>query len=56
MLGEGTPTLADTLAGLRITGHFLARDVFGAHHKPLPPARHRLYDLVADRSDQKNAG
>jgi DNA repair protein RecO (recombination protein O) len=57
MLGEGTPTLADTLAGLRITGHFLARDVFGAHHKPLPPARQRLYDLVTDRSeDQKYAG
>ena len=41
------PTPADCLAGLRLTGHFLARDVFGARHRPLPPARARLYDLLA---------
>jgi DNA repair protein RecO (recombination protein O) len=34
--------------GLRLTGHFLARDVFGARHKPLPMARQMLYDRVAD--------
>jgi DNA repair protein RecO (recombination protein O) len=38
--------------GLRLTGHFLARDVFGARHRPLPMARQMLYDrvvaLVAD--------
>jgi DNA repair protein RecO (recombination protein O) len=33
--------------GLRLTGHFLARDVFGARHKPLPMARQMLYDRVA---------
>ena len=33
--------------GLRLTGHFLARDVFGNQHRPLPPARHRLADRVA---------
>lgn len=33
--------------GLRVTGHFLARDVFGVQHKPLPPARLALYDHVA---------
>ncbi len=49
MLGENEASLADCLAGLRITGHFLARDVFGGHYKPLPPARQRLYDLVSDR-------
>jgi DNA repair protein RecO (recombination protein O) len=41
----GTP--ADWYDGLRITGHFLARDVFGVHHKPLPLARQALYDRVA---------
>ena len=33
--------------GLRLTGHFLARDVFGARHRPLPQARQMLYDRVA---------
>jgi DNA repair protein RecO (recombination protein O) len=34
--------------GLRLTGHFLARDVFGLRHRPLPQARQMLYDRVAD--------
>jgi DNA repair protein RecO (recombination protein O) len=29
---------------LRLTGHFLTRDVFGARHLPVPPARIRLQD------------
>lgn len=33
--------------GLRLTGHFLARDVFGLRHLPLPPFRQALYDRVA---------
>jgi DNA repair protein RecO (recombination protein O) len=33
--------------GLALTGHFLARAVFGLRHKPLPPARLLLYDRVA---------
>jgi DNA repair protein RecO (recombination protein O) len=33
--------------GLRLTGYFLARDVFGARHRPLPAARQMLYDRVA---------
>lgn len=32
--------------GLRLTGHFLARDVFGLRHMPLPLARQALYDRV----------
>jgi DNA repair protein RecO (recombination protein O) len=32
--------------GLRLTGHFLARDAFGLHHRPLPDARLRLYDRI----------
>ena len=34
--------------GLRLTGHFLARDVFGLRHRPLPLARQALYDRVAE--------
>lgn len=34
-------------AGLRLTGHFLERDAFGARHRPVPEARHRLADRVA---------
>ena len=33
--------------GLRITGHFLARDAFGHQHRPLPTARVMLSDRVA---------
>jgi len=38
---------ADWDAGLRLTGHFLERDAFGARHRPVPEARHRLADRVA---------
>ena len=33
--------------GLVLTGHFLARDAFGAQHRPLPLARQMLLDRVA---------
>ena len=33
--------------GLRLTGHFLTRDVFGSRHRPLPNARTMLYDRVS---------
>jgi len=33
--------------GLRLTAHFLARDAFGARHRPLPAARLMLADRVA---------
>jgi DNA repair protein RecO (recombination protein O) len=32
--------------GLKLTGHFLERDAFGHHHRPLPQARQMLYDQV----------
>jgi DNA repair protein RecO (recombination protein O) len=41
---------ADCRDGLKLTGHFLARDVFGARHRPLPPARQLLYDLLEERA------
>jgi DNA repair protein RecO (recombination protein O) len=47
LMGQGPSGPAEWLAGLRLTGHFLARDVFGLHHKPLPAARERLVDQVA---------
>lgn len=49
----------DWLDGLRLTGHFLARDAFGHHHRPLPVARQMLYDRVvalAAELEQNNAG
>ena len=45
--------------GLRLTGHFLARDAFGHRHRPLPNARLMLYDRVAAMaldSESRDAG
>lgn len=42
--------------GLRLTGHFLARDVFGLRHLPLPPARQALYDRVAMMAETESDG
>jgi DNA repair protein RecO (recombination protein O) len=61
LLDDTEPDLADMVAGLRLTGHFLERDVFGTRHRPLPTARARLYDLLLERlaaqqQEQKHAG
>jgi DNA repair protein RecO (recombination protein O) len=37
------------LAGLRLTGFFLARDAFGLQHRPLPAAREALEARLADQ-------
>lgn len=47
LAGGNTAAAADWRDGLKLTGHFLARDAFGHQHRPLPPARHMLYDRVA---------
>lgn len=47
LAGGNTATAVDWRDGLKLTGHFLARDAFGHQHRPLPPARHMLYDRVA---------
>jgi DNA repair protein RecO (recombination protein O) len=47
LLSEDTGTPGDWRDGLKLTGHFLARDAFGLRHLPLPAARHALYDRVA---------
>ena len=39
LLGQNPSEPADWRDGLRLTGHFLARDVFGHQHRPLPAAR-----------------
>jgi DNA repair protein RecO (recombination protein O) len=45
-------TPADWRDGLALTGHFLARDAFGAQHRPLPRARQMLYDRVAAMANE----
>lgn len=47
LVGGNTASPGDWRDGLRLTGHFLARDAFGHYHKPLPQARLMLYDRVA---------
>lgn len=47
LLGDSTGGPAEWLAGLRLTAHFLARDAFGQHHRPLPAPRQRLEERVA---------
>lgn len=41
----------DFTAGLRLTGHFLARHAFDPLDRPLPPARTRLESLIARGAD-----
>lgn len=53
LLDESEPEAEACLDGLRLTQHFLARDVFGARNLPLPTARSRLYDLLLDRSQSE---
>ena len=47
MTGETESGPEDWRDGLRLTGHFLTRDVFGGRHRPLPMPRQMLYDRVA---------
>jgi DNA repair protein RecO (recombination protein O) len=47
MLGQGPSGPEDWLAGLRLTGHFIGKDAYGHHHRPLPAARGLLQDRVA---------
>lgn len=57
LLNDDEPLPGDEVAALRLTGHFLARDVFGMRHLPLPPARVALYEQLALRlEEQKHAG
>ena len=46
LVGANTAGPDDWRDGLKLTGHFLERDAFGHAHRPLPLARHMLYDRV----------
>jgi DNA repair protein RecO (recombination protein O) len=46
LTGDAPADLAQCRDGLALTGHFLAREAFGARHIPLPQARIALYDTV----------
>jgi DNA repair protein RecO (recombination protein O) len=41
------PAAADILDGLKLTGYFLASQVFAAHNRPLPAARSRLIERIS---------
>lgn len=45
---QGRLAPGDISAGLTLTGHFLENCVFSALNRPLPPARLRLLDRLAD--------
>jgi DNA repair protein RecO (recombination protein O) len=47
LTGGSPPGKDDLIDAMRLTGHFLTRDVFGARHRPVPPARQMLCDRVA---------
>jgi DNA repair protein RecO (recombination protein O) len=51
LLGQGPADARDWRDGLALTGHFLARDVFGLQHRALPPARLSLYERVCALAD-----
>ncbi|MDE2335374.1 MAG: DNA repair protein RecO [Rhodospirillales bacterium] len=53
---EDGGTKQDWRDGLRLTGHFLARDAFGIHHRPLPQPRLALYDLIEKLAGENDAG
>ena len=55
LTGQASPDAAGWRDGLRLTGHFLARDAFGHHHRPLPQARVMLYDRVSALADLAQA-
>lgn len=55
LLTEDLGTPADWRDGLRLTGHFLERDAFGHHHRPLPAARIALYHRVSDLAEEPAA-
>jgi DNA repair protein RecO (recombination protein O) len=46
LVSDASAGLPDVLDGLKLTGHFLARDAFGAQNRPLPPVRVALYDRI----------
>ncbi len=56
LLGDGDGDPQQWRDGLRLTGHFLGRDVFGLRHLPLPLARQSLYDRVTNMAETESHG
>ena len=52
LIGEGAAAPADILDGFALTGHFLARQVFGQAHMALPVAREILVDRYRRTADR----
>jgi DNA repair protein RecO (recombination protein O) len=50
--GESKSLEEDVINGIRMTGHFIARQIFGVHHQPMAEARQRLQDMVVMQFDQ----
>ena len=53
--GPPVPDQLDWVQGLKLTGHFLARDALGTQHRPLPAARQFLFDYVASAATKEVA-
>ena len=49
--GEARFAPQDILDGLKLTGHFFLHRVFAQGHMPLPEARQRLEEKIAQRAD-----
>lgn len=47
--GQAEGSLKDWQQGLALTGYFLARHAFGQRHRPLPAARERLAERLAQQ-------
>ncbi|MSO90341.1 MAG: DNA repair protein RecO [Acetobacteraceae bacterium] len=56
LVGGNIAEIADWRDGLALTGHFLSRDAFGHHHRPLPAARRMLYERVVGLLDERGSG
>ena len=56
LAGGNAAAAPDWQDGLRLTGHFLARDAFGHQNRPLPLARDLLSDRVASLANADLAG
>ena len=48
LVGEGDLDDKATADGLRLTAHFLGRDVLGALNKDIPTARRRFQDMFRE--------
>jgi DNA repair protein RecO (recombination protein O) len=49
--GDVPAMFSEILAGLRLSGHFLAKQAFAPADRPLPAARERLTTLVRERTE-----